>query len=47
MSKEPCLCGAIDCRICGPLQGFPIGWEEEEEDVHEVEIHGVDEEEEE
>ncbi len=21
---EPCMCGAIDCRICGPLQGYRV-----------------------
>ena len=20
--KEPCMCGAPDCRQCGPLQGY-------------------------
>ena len=22
MSYEPCMCGAYDCRFCGPLMGF-------------------------
>jgi len=21
---EPCMCGATDCRICGPLQGYRV-----------------------
>ena len=24
MAYEPCLCGATDCRICGPLQGYHV-----------------------
>jgi hypothetical protein len=20
--REPCMCGAPDCRVCGPLQGY-------------------------
>jgi hypothetical protein len=79
--KEPCMCGAIDCRICGPLQGYPAPgrcrycnrffdtfkcsgadecdcprcsglcecerYGDRDEDVHDDEIHGVDEEEDE
>jgi len=21
---EPCMCGATDCRTCGPLQGYRV-----------------------
>jgi len=45
---EPCMCGAIDCRICGPLQGYRVkstaqlwdcedGYEDEDEDDDEGE----------
>lgn len=41
--KEPCMCGAIDCRICGPLQGYRIDYDEpEERDISDDEIHGVE-----
>jgi len=23
--NEPCMCGATDCPICGPLQGYSVG----------------------
>jgi hypothetical protein len=42
---EPCMCGAIDCRICGPLQGYrvkPDKPDPDDEDVSDDEIHGVE-----
>ena len=27
MSAERCMCGATDCRICGPLQGYALSAE--------------------
>jgi hypothetical protein len=37
---EPCMCGATDCRICGPLQGYRVKataplWDCEDEDEDE------------
>lgn len=30
---EPCMCGAPDCPICGPLQGYGSIFDEDEYDV--------------
>ena len=27
MENERCMCGATDCRICGPLQGYALSAE--------------------
>jgi hypothetical protein len=32
MNIGPCMCGAIDCRSCGPAQGYPWPYREEGED---------------
>lgn len=29
---RPCLCGAIDCRSCGPAQGYPVECDDDEQD---------------
>ena len=31
----PCMCGAVDCRSCGPAQGyaFPYNEDEDEDDA--------------
>ena len=44
--KEPCMCGATDCRVCGPLQGYAVDQrssrDRDERDIDDDEIHGVD-----
>lgn len=30
MNSQPCMCGDIGCPSCGPAQGYPIGYLEEE-----------------
>jgi len=29
---RPCLCGALDCRSCGPAQGYPVERDADERD---------------
>ena len=38
---EPCMCGATDCNICGPLQGYYD--EDEDEDYDDFEDYDPDE----
>lgn len=28
---RPCLCGALDCRSCGPAQGYPLDYDNEDD----------------
>lgn len=30
---RPCLCGALDCRSCGPAQGYPVELDDEQDDA--------------
>lgn len=30
---RPCLCGALDCRSCGPAQGYPVELDDERDDA--------------
>lgn len=33
MEYERCMCGATDCKICGPLQGYSLSAEPTERDL--------------
>ena len=33
MENERCMCGATDCRICGPLQGYALSAEPTEREL--------------
>ena len=39
--KGPCLCGAYDCPRCYPFE-HNMPYDDEERDVSDDEIHGVD-----
>ena len=30
---RPCLCGALDCRSCGPAQGYPVERDDDRDGV--------------
>ena len=30
---RPCLCGALDCRSCGPAQGYPVETDDDRDDA--------------
>ena len=29
---RPCLCGALDCRSCGPAQGYSVERDDDDDD---------------
>ena len=41
MSAERCMCGATDCPICGPLQGYSVRHKEFDYDYEEIALEEV------
>jgi len=41
MSAERCMCGATDCPVCGPLQGYSIRNKEFDRDYEEMALEEV------
>ena len=41
MSAERCMCGATDCPICGPLQGYSVRNKEFDYDYEEIALEEI------
>jgi hypothetical protein len=38
----PCMCGATDCRSCGPAQGYRLDVDEDEDDFDPPTVEDID-----